>query len=383
MRSISVSLRLLASAILAVAAFVAGFSTTMAKSARTEREGAAISSREPGTSGMVPVVAAADSDFGWREAVQRMGEHPGSEAGYDDLLKMLLQWEAVDPRAAVEYVAKHFDVRHRNAFLSALLAKWAAQDGEAAVEWVTKNLPHDYTQYDAVLSAMGRMDAQSAWRAAQKLAGQEDNTTAQAIYVSALRGIIYNGNYAQAAGMIANLQLPAGGEKYDLSSLLAGQWGLYEPSNAAQWAVALTGNDSLYGRQALASVGVAWSQSDPEGVANFAMQLPAGVTKQNVLTTALDSWAANNPGEAANWINQYPPDPDLDFVVRSLATSPQLVDGDPTLALTWADSIFDGAIKRQAMNIIMDRWMANDPAAANAFVNNLAVGAGNNMGAGQ
>ncbi|HEX9046086.1 MAG TPA: hypothetical protein VF988_03590 [Verrucomicrobiae bacterium] len=300
----------------------------------------------------------------WRQAIENRGERPGSEVAFDDILGRLLQWAATDPAGALNYVRQHYDPRHRSAFLSALLAQWAAKDGQAALEWVSTNLPHDYTQYDAVLAAIGKADPQGAWSAAQQLAAHEDKSTAQGIYVSALRGILYTGNYAQAVQLVDKLQISGGAEKYDLSSLLAGQWAVYEPAKAAEWALTIPGgDDNLYRQQALVSLGVAWSQSDPEAAANFALQLPAGVTRQNMLATALDSWAAENPCAAATWLNLNPPDPDMDMVVRALASSPKLVDADPNLAITWANTIFNEAIRGQTLNLIMDRWDSRNASA--------------------
>jgi hypothetical protein len=370
--------RFLASTVLLIAAFVAGFSMTLAKRGTSVRMATFVSSPRRIVPNSVATMVAADPDSAYCAALEKIGSRPDSETQYDDILKVLLQWAAVDPATALGYVQKHYDPRHRNSFLYAMLAQWAEMDGRAALDWVTTYLPHDYTQYDAVLSTIGRNNPAAAWLDAQQLAVQEDKANAQSIYASALRGIVYAGNYAQAAGLIENLQMPPGEEKYDLSSLLAGQWGLYEPAKAAQWALTLPDDNSLYGRQALVSLGVSWSQSDPQAAANFAMQLPSGVARQNMLATALDSWAADNPGQAATWINQYPPDPDLDMVVRSLSTSPQLIDSNPALAIDWADSIFDEAIKGQTLNIIMNQWTANDPAAANQYLNNLTGASGSN-----
>ena len=361
------------SAILTAAAFIAGLST-----GKVEPAARGTASSVLRKTSVVDFAAPAgpvtrDPDSEYREAVARMGERPGSEAGYDAILRMLMQWVAADPQAALAYVKNHYDARHRSAFLSSMLGEWAGKDGRAALDWTTTNLPHDYVQYDAVLSAIGKNDPHAAWRYAGELAANEEPQNAPSIYVSALRGIIYDGNYQQAAGLIANVQLPGTGDKSDLSGILASQWGLYDPTNAAQWAAALPMDTglSLYRRQSLVNLGVAWAQSDPQAAADFALQLPAGVDRQNMLTTALAPWAASQPDQAAQWLNQTPPDPNLNLVVQSLASSPNVVDADPGAAIAWANAITDDdPVRLQTLSIIMMRWMAEDPEAAQNYLNN-------------
>jgi hypothetical protein len=311
-----------------------------------------------------------DTEAALRNRLKQVGDHADSEAKYDDVLNTLLKWAATNPQAALEYVCNHYDPRHRNAFLSSILTEWAHRDGRAALDWTTKNLPHDFTQYDAVLSAVGKDDPDTAWRYAGELAAKEDRANAQSIYVSALRGIVYSGNFTQASALIANLQtLPAGG-KYDLSSFLAGQWGLYNPAQAAQWASTLPDDGSLNRGQTLVSLGVAWAQSDPQAAADFAIRLQPGVARQNMLATSLGSWAADHPDQAAQWLNENQGNPDLNLVVRSLASSSTMIDTNPQEAIDWANTIKgDNPVRIQALTIIMNRWMGNDPASVENYLN--------------
>jgi hypothetical protein len=362
------------SLILIVIAFAAGFSTALAKYQLAQSAAADAFSQKPsvGTAsadGENPSVRIGEKSL---NRLQGIGDHPDSEVKYDVILEVLMKWASVDPEAALNYVRDHYDPRHRSAFLSSLLGMWSEKDGRAALDWTTKNLPHDYTHYDAVLSTIGKTDPEAAWRYAGELAAKEEPQNVPAIYVSALRGIVYAGNYKQAAGFIANVQM-LGGDKSDLSGILAGQWGLYDPDQAAQWVATLPTDSgiNLYRRQALVSLGVSWAQSDPLAAANFAIQLPPGVARQNMLATSLDSWATEHPDEAAQWLNQSSANPDLKFVVRSLATSPKMIDSDPSEAITWANTIQDDEpVRLQTLTLIMNRWIANDSVAAQKYLDN-------------
>jgi len=315
------------------------------------------------------------SDGDYLEGLKAIGERPESEASYDDALKFLLKWVGVDPLSALEYVRAHYDPRHRNAFLSSLLAAWAGKDAAAAWAWTTQNLPGDHTQYDAVLSTIGRSDPETAWRYATEAADKEGRPHDQSVYVSALRGIIYAGQYEQAAGLIANLSLGPGEETYDMTGFLAGEWARYDPAKALAWATQLPGDGSLSRQQALVNLGISWARSDPQAVADFALQLPPGVTRLNLLSTALDSWITDHPDQVATWLNQNQPngfDPDFNLVLMSLASSSKIVDANHNLAICWANAIDDDVARIQALNRIMTRWMATDAMSAESYLDTTA-----------
>ena len=294
-----------------------------------------------------------------------------SELRYDAVLQALLQWGAGDPRAALDYTRHHFDPRHRNTFLSSLLAAWAAREPQAAWQWVKSSLPGDHTQFDAVLSTIGKTNPDLAWQDAREGTAQMAQKRDQSLYVSALRGILYQGGYEKAAALINALPLSPDGQKYDLTSILGGEWARFEPQQAAQWITRQPGDANSFDRQQmLVSLGLSWAQSDPQAAAAFAAQLPPGVARQNMLAVALNGWATNHPDEAAQWLNQYPNDPELDYVVRSLATSPKVIDASPDQALAWANTMSDEDLRLQTLKIIVDRWMTKNFAAAKTYVQN-------------
>jgi hypothetical protein len=125
---------------------------------------------------------------------------------------------------------------------------------------------------------------------------------------------------------------------------------------------------TLRRQQALVSLGVSWAQSDPQASANFAAQLPAGVTRQDMLSTALESWAASSPDQVGAWLIQYQQHPDFDLVVQSVATSPRAIDSNVNLSIACADTILNDTVRMQSLEQIMGRWLQRDPAIATAYL---------------
>ncbi|MGC3991353.1 MAG: hypothetical protein QM796_17055 [Chthoniobacteraceae bacterium] len=349
-----------------VLAFVAGFSSVAPWAQPSRRPGPGASNSTALPSGHRARLAGSPV-----EKIAGLRSGPPSEARFDAVLQTLLQWAATDPQAALDYTRHHFDPRHRSAFLASLLCAWAGREPQAAWQWVKTSLPGDHTQYDAVLFTIGKTNPDLAWQDAVEGKAQIGQKRDISPYVSALRGIIYSGGYEKAAALIDSLSLPADEQKYDLTSVLGGEWARFDPQQAAQWIENEPGDANSFDRQqTLVSLGVSWAQRDPRAAADFAAQLPPGVARQNMLAVALNGWATNHPDEAAQWLNQYPSDPDLDYVVRSLATSPKVIDASPDQALAWANSMTDDDLRLQTLKIIVDRWMTTNYAAAKAYVQN-------------
>jgi len=358
--------RVLAALVLTLAAFLIGYATATLRPDFAEKSAAAV---QAATRSKIWADREAQNERS-RSSLKQLIDHLQSESGYRDLLQKLIAWSKTDPAAALDFVRRYLAREHRNDALSKILADWAARDPSAAWSWTTQKLPNDYTHYDAVLAAVGKTDPATAWRFAAELAAQKPAEFAQTLYVSALRGPISTGNYAEAARLIAAVDLPPGQHPYDLSSMLAGAWGLYEPEAAADWVASLPDDGSNQRAQALVSLGVSWSKSDPQGAANFAAQLPSGTARQNMLAVALNSWAVSDPEHVGEWLLQYQQHADFDRVVQQVATTPKMADANVGMAIGWADTIISEPIRIQSLEKIVDRWMKRDPDAAAGYLRN-------------
>lgn len=304
-----------------------------------------------------------------KAALGRLAASPGAEAAYDAMLPSLLAWTALNPTAALDWVRAHLDPLHREAFLAAMLGAWTRTDPQAAWSWVHREMSDNFTQLDAVLAETGKASPETAWRfATEFLRDDARREHAQTIYVSALRGLMHTGNYEQALRFIEQTRLPAGVEEFDLTSLVASEWGRFAPEKAVAWLAATPDDGSFRRQQALMSLGLSWAQSDPRAAADFAAQLPPSITRQNMLAVSLDAWAAAHPEQAGEWLIQHKQHPDFDQVIIAVATSPAALERDVNLAIAWADTMLDDDLRRMTLNRIVGHWLTRDPAAAKNFL---------------
>jgi hypothetical protein len=147
-----------------------------------------------------------------------------------------------------------------------------------------------------------------------------------------------------------------------LLNRLTSRWAQQKPAETAKWLLGLP--EEIERTQALISMGRVWAETDPAQAAAYAGQFPPGKLRQQVLTAALSVWIQHDTAAAANWIIQASPTPDLDSAVAEIARDPQVIHGDVTVALSWAESITNEEQRRQSIALILADWAQRDRASA-------------------
>lgn len=300
--------------------------------------------------------------------IRRLGAAPINAQRYDELRKLLAAWGKDDPLVALAYVTDHFPKDRQEQLVPELLGVWAKDNPRAAWDWVVRKAPPALTQptlVDAVLSEIGKADANLAWRLAEGMAAKRPDD-AQSTFVSALRGILYAGDYPTAIRLLGETKLPTAEGRYDLTSLIASDWGRYEPEKAAAWLMSLPAGFDR--RQALISLSQSWSTVDARAAADFAAQLPPSDERQAMLATAVDNWVTGHPGEVGVWMLRYKQSPDFDQVVAAVASSEKVVSSSVKTSIEWAETITDYDVRLQTLARIMDRWMTLDSESTKKFL---------------
>jgi len=149
-------------------------------------------------------------------------------------------------------------------------------------------------------------------------------------------------------------------------------WGQKNPAQTAAWVQGLP--DTMERTLALMSVGRIWAETNPEQAADYAAQLPPGPLRQQVLSATLSGWIQQDVLGAGNWINQRDPGPELDAAAVEIAHHPEVMNGNPAAALSWAESITNENQRQQSIGIIL-RALAeyNRPAAIQYAQNTPAL----------
>ena len=91
--------------------------------------------------------------------------------------------------------------------------------------------------------------------------------------------------------------------------------------------------------------------------------------KPKAYHSLIRNWAFSEPVKAAQWIQSLPPDPARDAAVIAYVS---VIDGNDAAAATkWAYSIQDPAQRLQHTVGVFERWLQNDRAGAQDWVQNM------------
>jgi hypothetical protein len=163
--------------------------------------------------------------------------------------------------------------------------------------------------------------------------------------------------------------------------------------------------DTAWKQSFLQDASSAMSFTNPVAAIKLAQQMKPGDAQTNLLRTVASGWISTDPNATLNWINSIN-DPSLrEQLVASAAQSYALTDPaqaeawlvsavksdqivkdstlnilgtwvtiDPVAAANWAAQFPEGDTKAAAVKIVSTYWQQTDPAAASAWMQNLAGG---------
>lgn len=300
-----------------------------------------------------------------KAAVFRLGV-PASGAAFDELLRNLRSWVALDPEAALAYARQHLTLQRQNQAVTEMLADWAQLDARAAWAWTTSHVPENGTHLDAVLRYIGEADGPTAWNYATEFI-RTHPAEAQSTYASALRGITHGGNFHLAVELLKQAKSLNPTMREGLSTLVATEWGRYEPEKAVAWVSSDLPAGSIAHERAMINVIEAWTEVDPTAAAKYAVKLPPGALRQQAVAQA----ASSDPLAAAKWLFEQEPSRDFDQAYHAIATYPKVMDDFPS-AVTLATGIFDPELETQTLTRIVANLRQRDPVAARQFLESSA-----------
>jgi hypothetical protein len=145
------------------------------------------------------------------------------------------------------------------------------------------------------------------------------------------------------------------------------------------------------------NVAESWADNDPTEAASFALQLPAGV-KQNAAAAAVSRWATQDPEaamnwalktgdqaiqtralaevlnlwasvdavKAGNWVNDLPPGPLRELAIENYVGA--VVAWEPAEALRVASTSSNGQVRVEQLERCLQRWMELDRPAAQKWI---------------
>jgi len=289
---------------------------------------------------------------------------PASPARNDALIAALEQLAEQNPARALEIARAESNERLRGQLMDAVFRGWGKTNPYAAADWIASQPAETFNYSTAVASlfkgAVANPD--TAVALAQRLISQSPDQARD--YGDALiYAFAQAGNFQRAADFAASTDSQ---HRTEWLSAAYGSWANYQPENAAAGALAIENPDVR--SDALNAVIAGWEQIDPKGLANFAVNnLPDSFQKTQALSQSLVQWAAENPTDAANWLNQFGTTPDFDSGKAAIATQQDAMK-DPSLAIDWAKTISDPDLRSRTITAVVETWTLSDPAGALHYV---------------
>jgi hypothetical protein len=169
-------------------------------------------------------------------------------------------------------------------------------------------------------------------------------------------------------------QLPDTEWKQDFLGSLGSEMSNTDPKTAIE--VVQQMNPGQAQTYALQVVACNWVAADPDAALDWVAGVQDPALREQLIASAVQSYALNDPAQAAAWLLSEVKSPDLlnDAALNILRT---WVVKDPAQAAGWVAQFPDGSTKTAAVEIISQHWQQTDPPAATAWIQNLSAGSAN------
>lgn len=301
--------------------------------------------------------------------LERIATLPWTPASEQQLQSVVSKWAAADPLAALQYAQGIESRRVRSALLAGVFATWAKTDVNGAFSWMMANRESDPTTFSAglrpVFSALAAASMDNAMRMALEISPGGDRMSALRIVVDQASR---NGAAPALVSYLQSLQTP--GERQNYASMLAQSWAVYDPQQAAQWAMTL--NDPKLRNATMNSAVGVWAGDNPTAAAAWVLSLNDTELRSREIAQVTQSWARYDPIKAADWLlAQHPPSPTLDPAIQSLVGT--VMKSNPEGAVMWAATISDPRVRNNTIVNASREWMRTDPARASSYIMNAPL----------
>ncbi len=294
-----------------------------------------------------------------RSGWEQFQNQPPSDARDAEAARWLARHAARAPEEAIALALAEPHRARRSLWRSAALRGWAASAPEAAAAWIIRQPASEDRGRDIAASLAGAATTPAnAFALAQRYAAAFPERAPEhgGLLIAALAGA---GEFASAARFAAS----ANEEQRDTWTALAfSRWSEQQPAAATAAASALT--DPALRDVAWRAAVVNWAQNEPDSLADYAFQLPAGEARAYALGEALRLWIDKDVVRASGWLDRLDPSTDTDLAVSLIATHPALAAHRPDVALSWAESISEPTARSRTVARVVQVWADSDPAAA-------------------
>ena len=277
------------------------------------------------------------------------------------LAALIEELAKTDPHRALALAQSMTDWRLRDLLRDAAVRGWAEVKPDDAGEWALGSRTDERrTIVEALMQGAAR-NPTAALRVALHLCAVDTERAGDYGHYT-IGALVDNGAFDAAM----RFGLEVGTDKYPflLKSALF-QWGRNQPD--AAMAALENIPDPILRSQARSEAIAGWSWADAKGLTDYAMTLPPGADRAQILGLSLPRWIEKDPAAATEWINRFESGADFDAGISAMANMQSLITKQPAVAMNLAGGITDPAERAHTMRAVFRQWAEKDLAAAQQF----------------
>ncbi len=285
-----------------------------------------------------------------------------SPASEKDRASWIEKLAASDHRQALALASAEPNWRLRTLLRNAALRGWASAEPAAAAQFALTLPEHERREAVAAIFLGASHQPETAATLAEKLCAQ-DPALAEDHGRALIDALAEVGAFPVLTRFAAT---EASSRSAEWLRATFGKWAERQPAAALQ---AFDSLPSTAAREAaFQGLVLGWSMADPRELAAYAATLPTGENRSLAMQQALTQWMNHDVESAAKWVMRFDPGPEFDLSASTVATNPKLIVQQPAVALGWAQSILEPALRETTLTTLARQWAGSDRGAARRLI---------------
>jgi len=275
-----------------------------------------------------------------------------------------------DIQAALAHLNDISDLNKRAGMRNALLRRWAELDGRGAFEYVM-SLAEGEIKVQAMTAVTGVLAHSDPEFLAGKALAMPGNRSSRELIQNLATS--WAQNDADAALKWAE-QLPEGLGKRDALAIIRFQLEQQDPAEVAAQINTMPAGDSR--NTLISSLATQWGMRDPAKAIEWANGLPES-EKSLALSQLVGAWANQSPLDAGKFVAQLPPGEMQNQTAMSVVSS--WANQDPGMTAAWVMQFPDSNLQEQGIRELVNIWSINDSEGAKNWAQGLPEGSVRDM----
>jgi hypothetical protein len=136
--------------------------------------------------------------------------------------------------------------------------------------------------------------------------------------------------------------------------------------DAVDWLTALPPSEAR--NYALGTLATSWADADPRAAMDLATSLTPEDGRDDAMQRVFNRWSNQDVMAATQWLSANAADPAADRLIAELIGDSTLLQANPRLAATWAESISDSGLRQRYVATVIQSWGRRDPSAAAQYL---------------